>query len=1389
MERVDLKNAGSDDSDVAASNDSEVSARLETVRKAATTWIGQLVDLTGRNNLLYYRDLRAGTLSLDSAPRHRIFSALAGRTVALSELFAGEEELEDALRRARTVRNRANEYFEERGVETLYLACGMASWTAQRGTSTPAAPVLLVPCRLAPRGAAQGEFELSVTGELEVNPTLLQMLKAEFEITCDPAELLQSAGIEGVIDTPEELNVAFDWLRGECASVPGFEIAERFVIGNFSYARMPMVRDLESSLEAMAAHEIVAALAGDADAQLALREKGAEEIPSPDFVPPGDEFLVLDADASQSYAINAVLAGRNLIIKGPPGTGKSQTISNLISTLVARGQKVLFVAEKRAAIDAVLRRLDNVGLGDLVLDLHGGVSSKRKVAEALAHALKRNASLVKPNAEALHRTLEQRRRQLNEHADALHMPRPPWQVSFFEAQAELLALSPSARTDFRLRGPDLERLGAAELAHATELLMDYAGSGGLLFRHSDSPWARATVVSQAEAQARQAEVESLRKQLPEVLANLRRAAEQCGQQAPPTLGGWRERFEWWGEAAQLSEIFDAAVYELSLDRIVEAAAPLGAPVTSRLAATLTDSRYRAARRELRDTLRGVRRVSSSELHEAVHRAHALRQAWESSAAAPGSVPTFPESLEALQASYEQLWASLQGLAQRIGRTSLDGTDAAVLGELDALLADVASLAKLPELHRMQTELTALGLGELLAKLDARPLSREEAGQVLRFAWLTSIVEHIQLSDPRVGSFDGEQQRELVREFQAMDRRHIETTPERVRRLCAEHAVAAEDALREEASLIRSEASKKRKHLATRQLFSAAPEMMLAVKPCWAMSPLVVSQLLPSDRPYFDVVVFDEASQIQPAEAIPAILRGKQLVVAGDERQLPPTSFFTSLRSDAEEEEETEKPYLTVDASYESILEALAAFVDFCMLEWHYRSQDERLIAFSNIHLYDRGLTTFPGVAGPDCVRHVHVPHVPGELGSETSSSAEVDTVVELILEHAAKFPDKSLGVIAMGIKHAERIEEALRVALRDRGEEVGVFFDEARREPFFIKNLERVQGDERDAIILSVGYGKSADGRLLYRFGPLNEEGGERRLNVAVTRAKERMTLVSSFTHHDMDPDRTSAKKRGVQLLRAYLEYCASNGSRLDSQASSIPKLNPFEVDVRDNLTRAGVPLTPQYGSSGYRIDFAAKHPTQPGRMVLAIECDGAAYHSSPSARDRDRLRQEHLERLGWTFHRIWSQDWFRDKQSEAERAKRAYEEAVARAGELDLGDAAPGRDGARSGSTSIVPSATATASGARGRDGVSSGSTDRWAKAAVPDDREPPPIQVGRSSIDDYTDAELVQLVRWIESDTLLRTKDQLIDEAVRELRFQRRGKKIVAALERAIAVARREG
>lgn len=530
-----------------------------------------------------------------------------------------------------------------------------------------------------------------------------------------------------------------------------------------------------------------------------------------------------------------------------------------------------------------------------------------------------------------------------------------------------------------------------------------------------------------------------------------------------------------------------------------------------------------------------------------------------------------------------------------------------------------------------------------------------------------------------------------------------------------------------------------------------------------MSPLVVSQTLPAQRELFDVVIFDEASQITPADAIPAILRGRQLVVAGNSRQLPPTSFFVSARDD-EEDQDDEIPADAGTQGYESILDALAGLVPEQMLTWHYRSRDERLIAFSNAHIYNRALTTFPGADSGDVIGHVLVEARPGDAASpQESSGYEVERVVQLILQHAQERPDESLGVIAMGIKHADRITERLRQRreqMREDSEDsaddddielLDEFFDESREEPFFVKNLERVQGDERDAIILTVGYGKDpATGRMLYRFGPLLQDGGERRLNVAVTRAKRRMTVVSSFTSADLDPDKLN--KDGAKLLRAYLAYSESGGRSLGALDELPPELNPFEIQVRDALVKEGIAVTPQHGVSGYRIDFAVKHPEQPGRYVLAIECDGVSYHSSPTARERDRLRQQLLEQLGWRFCRIWSSDWFDDRQTEMQRIVDAFHRAVAVAD----GEAPPDPfDDAAA--PPLPPSPTAAT-----RDGAS-------------------PVVY-----DVYSAREIEKVVHWIETDTLLRTRDELFWETLWALGFERAGSRITPSIKAAITAVR---
>jgi very-short-patch-repair endonuclease len=392
-------------------------------------------------------------------------------------------------------------------------------------------------------------------------------------------------------------------------------------------------------------------------------------------------------------------------------------------------------------------------------------------------------------------------------------------------------------------------------------------------------------------------------------------------------------------------------------------------------------------------------------------------------------------------------------------------------------------------------------------------------------------------------------------------------------------------------------------------------------------------------------MFDEASQIRTEEVVPAIIRSDQVIVIGDRKQLPPTSFFASGESDEDEEQDVE--------SYESVLDECSNFLFQRYLKWHYRSQDERLIAFSNLHFYDSQLVTFPNpIQNPDLgVWFRHVPDGIYDRGGRRDNRREAKVVAEMALQHIKSSPNQSLGIIAFSEAQADAIQEQLEILWKEHSDLEDFCRDSSPR--FFLKALENVQGDERDVIFLSVGYGRDANGKLSLNFGPLNKRGGERRLNVAVTRAKSKIVLISSIFSSEIDLAGTSSE--GVRVMRDYLSYAESGGSKLKGIAyqQELKFDSPFEEDVYHALVShkalQNYIIRTQVGCSGYRIDLAISHKGRPGEFILGIECDGASYHRSPTARDRDRLRQQILEKLGWKIHRIWSTKWFHSKSEQLE--------------------------------------------------------------------------------------------------------------------------------------------
>jgi superfamily I DNA and/or RNA helicase/very-short-patch-repair endonuclease len=497
--------------------------------------------------------------------------------------------------------------------------------------------------------------------------------------------------------------------------------------------------------------------------------------------------------------------------------------------------------------------------------------------------------------------------------------------------------------------------------------------------------------------------------------------------------------------------------------------------------------------------------------------------------------------------------------------------------------------------------------------------------------------------PELKNFNVEVHERLIKEFAKLDYNQLDAARERLKQFHVqrwEHWEKTSLALAELPNLKR-EATKKSRHLPIRKLLNDAqkgiPNVVKTLKPCWMMSPLSVSQYINPDVVHFDVLIFDEASQLRTEDVVPAIIRSNQVIIIGDNKQLPPTSFFST--GDNEEDINDED-----DASYESVLDECSNFMFARTLKWHYRSQDERLIAFSNKHFYDSQLVTFPNpIQNPDLgVWFKHISDGVYDRGGRRDNRREAQVVAQLALEHFQKFPEQSLGIIAFSEAQADAIQEQIEILGKENPNLETFCSDNSPQ--FFLKALENVQGDERDAIILSVGYARDDQGKLSLNFGPLNRQGGERRLNVAVTRAKSKITLVSSIQAGDIDLTRT--KSKGVEALRNYLEYAASGGEKLQSNSytDTLHFDSPFEEDVYHALVQEGYTIRTQVGCSGYRIDLGVVNSDRPGEFLLGIECDGESYHSSPTARDRDRLRQQVLERLGWKIYRIWSTDWFRNK-------------------------------------------------------------------------------------------------------------------------------------------------
>ena len=1234
--------------------DTPLSSRAATVPEAVAAWTAHLVDLGGPNTLLWQSEPAADTLDLTTAHPGGVAKLMAGRPTLLSDLVRESGARDATLTRVRAIADHARDLHERRGLVSSFLAVGTATWTvhtpAGQAPRVPRAPVLLRRCTLRALGPARHDYVLDLDSRVELNPALVHYFATSHGIDLDglAADLADRGGALDPYPT-------YAALRAACAQVPGFVVEPRLTLGLLSHAKLPMVADVTLHRDALTSHPLVAALAGDDDARTALRQAGGHpeaDVAAPD---PADEVLVLDADATQRAAVQAVLRGANLALHTPPGTGATQTIAAMVAALAADGRTTLLVSPRRTSLDAVLARLERVGLGDLVLDLPGGPLDRDRAAADLAAALSAPPGDTPAASPETTAALREHTTALSDHLDALHAERAPWGVSahdVHEAIGTLAARTHPPHSRVRVDADELAALTPTRRDELIDSLVGVAEAGGWSLERVPDPWFGARIATTEEADEARTRLERVRG---DAIEDLGRTIEEvfAGLTLPPTttVRDWGELVTQVSSIRDTLEIFTPHVFDLPRAELVAATGT--AAERQRAGVDLGWFERRALRAQARRLLRPG--TPPRDLHAELARAEEQRVAWKAMAGAGGR-PEIPADLDRAHAAYARVAADLEWLEARLARPdsapALLDLDRGVLVELlEALAATPDRLAVLPEVTTPVAELTAAGLGPLVDDLARRAVAPADVASEAEFVWWASLGEEIARRDRVLAAHDGEALRAHVTGYAAADRallaEHAATTRSRVRA----RARAAADAHRDQADLVREEATTSR--LGLPGLLERAADVALAARPVWSMSPLVVASVVPPSTG-FDVVIVEHAEQLAPAEVVSALARARQVVLVGD-------AHVSTLPAGL------------------SALDALAPALTELTLTREHRALDERLLDAASSTYPD--LDTTPSAVTSPVVTRVLEPATgvlaPGQDAIE-STPAEVERVVALALEHARTRPTESLAVVALNAAHAALVADALRRAVTGLEEREAGFFADDVFERCVVTDPAGMAGESRDAVIVTVGYAPTPHGRVLHRFGALGEPGGERLVTIATTRARRRMTVVTTLTPDHLDPAKlTSPGSRALRDLLAYAARLPSAATSPELGASAPPgpdatgqpgrgaqdrpgpdvedRLGPVLAEFADRLRREGFTVTGPVGERRDVVELAVTHPAHPGR-VIAVETDGTAYAARSDIRERERLRPERLERLGWTPLRLWVTDVFRDPAREVERVRAAIE-------------------------------------------------------------------------------------------------------------------------------------
>ena len=1219
----------------------------------------------------------------------------------------------------KNIAKKAQSFLDETGNNVVYLAFGFVQWKEKNGYDDMRylAPLLLVHVNIV-TGSVIDAVKLEISDDdVVINPTFDYLLKAEYGVSMP------------MFEDDDTLSTYYEKCRNVFDRL-GWQIIDECHLGIFSFLKINMYEDLKQNSTLILGNHNIRLLLG-----MEVPPEDASYTKAP-LNPLIDLHTVVEADSSQIEAIEMSKSNRSFVLQGPPGTGKSQTITNIIAEALHDNKKVLFVSEKRAALNVVYDKLKKAGLADFCLELHSHKANKKKVIEELNNTLETPRSTVRDSANDEILRKREAMQKLDAYANELHCVRDNIHLSLFQLYEKYASnrhfpdiSTPIADISSK---PDTYLLEANNLlAQYTEYIpsigVDYHLNAWHGFDHQQLSFEDRNILF--------SDLSTITKDFQE----LYETATSLNTKYKANITCLLDAVHWNDflcllmdddvitPSLLLKDVFDQTYNQLlTLKKISGEALPLINEITASYDhAILHDIQGEELFRELNGQFSSMfsrifsheysKLIDSLQKHaktgkkpnyqEALKLSQLLRNAQEKlSAFDTAQQPiqmNMGSSYQGIETDWTHVFASLDTM-QKIHLSIKDmGSLPAMtpnelssskesfciyhnllskqlshmenaknrvqpmldisiidlnqtplhdcLNKLQSWLNDFNKLGNWISFLALLKQLQSLELDAYIQEVITQQLAPSDIVGSFNKSFYKHWIEYILFTSPLLSSFSRIKQDQTVQCFSEKDTLQYEISRLQIQaELSAKrpdlNLVAGGSAV----SILRREGNKKRKQMPIRKLLSEIGSLAQILKPCFLMSPLSVSTFLDPEKIHFDMVVFDEASQIFPQDAIGTIYRGNQLIVVGDSRQMPPSNFFNSMVETEEDDDDV--------TDFESILDICSSVFTTKRLAWHYRSHYEQLIAFSNKNFYSNSLVTFPSTANDHEGIGVDFYPVEGTFDRRTKTNEkEAEFIVDLIYQNIDQYPERSLGVVAFSASQQNLIDRLLSER-RENNLSYEWFFRSDVNEPFFIKNLETVQGDERDTIIFSIAYAKDINNKFILNFGPLNKEGGERRLNVAVTRARDNIQLVSSIKYTDINLANTSSK--GVHLLHDYLRFAQQGSLGEEQSETSKEHESPFEEEVAQFLKDNGYETEPQVGCSGYRIDLGLKKPHS-DNFILAIECDGASYHSSKNARDRDRLRQNVLEKMGWTFYRIWSTEWFKNKAVEQERLLTAVKHAI----------------------------------------------------------------------------------------------------------------------------------